>query len=286
MSTMFSKVVKTASHKNYKVNVERYESALEVVKHCQTRQITDSSFHDMTKKHLTDWDGVDSYEQALYYLNNGYQPTVDKLKATVKVNKQGENKRIKFENNVYGFNPIVPLALMGVPNSMINMTMKQIKCKVVDVYYDMTCNCGTESRTIIENGQKLLGAIMNLEKQGYKFNLYAVQSYSGSKNADMLVVKIKSSNNPIDLKRMSFPLTHTAFFRVIGFDWYSKTPHGEYRCGYGHALSHEFTQKELKDFTKQMFGNNALFIRGTDIMYNGEEHIKEALTENEKNNKN
>lgn len=286
MSTLYNKTISTKEHKNYKVNVERYESAQEVVRHCKEREITDSCFSNVEDKSFGRWEGVSSYSEALDYLNNGYQPTVDKLKETVKVNKNGEGKRIKFENNVYGFNPIVPLALMGVPNSMINMTMKQIKCKVIDVYYDMTCNCGTESDEIIANGQKLLGAIMALEKQGYKFNLFAVQTYSGSSSADMLIVKVKSSNNPIDLKRMSFPLTHTAFFRVIGFDWYSKTPHGKYRGGYGTALSYEFKKDELKDFAKQMFGNNAIFLRGTDIMYNGEEHIKEALTENEKSNKN
>ncbi|HCJ37869.1 MAG TPA: hypothetical protein DHV37_06030 [Erysipelotrichaceae bacterium] len=286
MSTLYNKIISTSSHKKYKVNVERYESALEVVKHCKERPITDDYFDDKSKKTFGEWEGVKTYEEALDYLKNGYQPTVDRLKETVKANKMGDGKRIKFENNVYGFSPVVPLALMGVPNSMINMTMKPIKCKVVDVYYDMTCSCGTSSGTIIKNGQKLLAAIMSLEQQGYKFNLFAVQSYSGSADADMLIVKIKSSSNPIDLKRMSFPLTHTAFFRVIGFDWYSRTPHGKFRCGYGHALSYEFNSSEMNDFAKQMFGNNALFLRGTDIKDNGEEHIKEVLIENEKNNKN
>ena len=286
MSTLYNKTVSTKNHKNYKLNIERYESAMEVVKHCRERSITSSYFDDKsTDTFSKSWEGVSSYDEALDYLNNGYQPTVDKLKETVKINKTGDSKRIKFENNVCGFAPIVPLALNRVPNSMINMTMKQIKCKVVDIYYDMTCSCSTSPETIIENGQKLLGAIMALEKQGYKFNLFAVQTYSGSSDADMLIVKIKSSSNPIDLKRMSFPLTHAGFFRVIGFDWYSKTPHGKYRSSYGHALSYEFNRLELKDFAHQMFGNNAIFLRGADIMNDGEEHIKEALTENEKNNK-
>lgn len=278
MSTLFSKTVNTSSHKNYKVNIERYESAQEVVAHCQSRPITDSSFDDKSKESFGSWEGVESYDEALDLLKNGYQPTVDQLQGAVKANKLADGKRISFMNDIQGFAPIVPLALKGVPQSMINMTMKPIKCKVIDVYYDMTTNCGTGSETIIENGQKLLGAIIALEKQGYKFNLYAVQTYSGEKDADMLIVKVKSSNTPIDLKRISFPLTHTAFFRVIGFDWYSKTPHGKYRSGYGRALRYRFSTKELADFATQVLGKNALFLSGRAIQDNSEEHIKEVLT--------
>lgn len=286
MSTLFSKTINVRRHKNYKVNVERYESAQEVVKHCKERPITDGSFDDKSKERFGSWEGVESYEEALDLLKNGYQPTVDNLQDAVKANRLGEGKRISFMNDIQGFCPIVPLALKGVPQSMINMTMKPIKCKVIDVYYDMTTNCGTDSETIIENGQKLLGAIIALEKQGYKFNLYAVQTYSDSDSADMMIVKVKSSSTPIDLKRISFPLTHTAFFRVIGFDWYSRTPHGKYRSGYGHALRYEFGGKELSEFGEQMFGKNALFLSGRAIQDESEEHIKEVLTnDNSKNRK-
>lgn len=286
MSTIVSKVASTKSHSKYKVNIEFYNSALEVVEHCKTRTITSGCFDDKSKETFGSWEGVKTYDEALDYLKNGYQPTVDKLQDTLKASRKGDAKRIKFENTIAGFAPIVPLALMGVPNSMIGMTMKPIKCKVVDIYYDMTCSCGTSSETIIENGQKLLAAIMSLEQQGYKFNLYAVQGYSNSESADMLVVKVKSSSTPLDLKRMSFPLTHTAFFRIIGFDWYSRFPKGTYRSGYGHALKHEFKGQEMTDFTKQILGNNAIFLRGENIKDNGEEHIRKELTANENNSNN
>ena len=287
MSTLYQRVVSTKNHKNYKVNIERYESAMEIVEHCKTRPITSSYFNDKSKETFDSWEGVKTYDEALDYLKNGYQPTVDKLKETMKATAQGNGKRISFQNQLAGFAPVVPLALMGVPNSMIGMTMKPIKCKVVDIYYDMSCNCGTSSETIIKNGQKMLSAIMNLEKQGYKFNLYAVQTYCGENDLDMLIVKIKSSSNPVDLKRMSFPLTHTAFFRVIGFDWYSRTPKGKYRAGYGTELSRIFRDKqERADCMRQVLGDNALYIRGSEIRDEGEQHIKEALTANENISKN
>lgn len=285
MSTLIKKTISTSGHWRYSVNIERYESAQEVVKHCQERPMTSSMFTDKSKASFGSWEGVKSYDEALDLLKNGYQPTVDALKDTVKANKLADGKRISFMNDIQGFAPIVPLALKGVPQSMVNMTMKPIKCKVIDVYYDMTTNCGTDSETIIENGQKLLGAIMALESQGYKFNLYAVQTYSDEQGVDMLVVKVKSSNTPIDLKRMSFPLTHTAFFRVIGFDWYSKTPNGKYRSGYGKAL--RFTMrdsKEINEFASQVLGKNALLISGRHIQERSDEYIKEVLTNDKSKN--
>ena len=93
----------------------------------------------------------------------------------------------------------------------------------------------------------------------------------------MLVVKVKSSNKPLDLKRMSFPLTHTAFFRVIGFDWYSRCPKATYRSGYGHSLSHELGDEQIKEFSKQILGDNAFYISGNEIMKRDEKYIKEVL---------
>lgn len=283
MSTLYSRVVNTSHNRNFKVNVESYNSAMEVVEHCRQREITDYRFIDMSEEHLSrSWEGVDSYDEALHYLNNGYQPTVDALNGAMKDIRSGVTKRMQFENNVFGFMPVVPLALMGVPNSMINMSIKPIKCKVIDIYYDIGVNAGVGPDEIIESGQKLLGAIMELEQKGYKFNLYAGQTYNDESSADVLVVKIKSSRNPIDLKRMSFPLTHTAFFRVIGFDWYSKTPRGVYRSGYGHDLKSEFsTHDEVNAFGKQVFGDNAIFIRCSDVIRNGKEYLKKELMANE-----
>lgn len=250
-----------AGRNKYYVNVEYYESAQDVVKDCKTRKITDSSFHNYDTYSIDQsWTGVATYSEALDLLKNGYQPTVEGLGRALRTNNRAIEKRIKFENDIHGFAPVVPLVLRGVPNNMINSHMKSIKCKVVDVYYDMTVSAGTSKETIIENGEKVLSAIIDLEKQGYKFNLYAVQSYADDNSADILCVKVKSSNKPLDLKRISFPLTHPAFFRVIGFDWYGKCPVAKYRCGYGHSPARDLNNKDMKEFVKQTFGENACYI--------------------------
>lgn len=263
--------------KPYNFHIERYNSAMEVVDKCKTRTRTDISFHDMPNKKLDGWNGVQTYDEALQLMQKGYQPTVEAMRGVFKAGKIGESKRFTFQNSVVGFSPVVPLALKGVPNSMINLTTKPIKAKVVDVYYDMTAACGVGSDDIIKAGQTLLGTVVELERQGYRFNLYAVQTYTDSNDADMLVVKVKDASKPLDLKRISFPLTHTAFFRVIGFDWYSKVPGGRYRGAYGCALAYTFEKDKIPGICKQLFGNNSVYLSATQILKMDKDHVKEVL---------
>lgn len=277
---------KLQSANGYKIMCERYNSAAEVVADCKVRKITDRMFHDMADGNLggknKQWCGVDSYEQALEYLEKGYQPVVDTLKFAIKANISGQGKRISFHNDIVGYAPIVPLAIMGVPNAMINSYMKPIKAKVIDVYYDGTFSWGVKSDNIINTGAKVISIILQLEQQGYRFNLYQVQSYSDEDNCDMMCVKLKDSMQPIDLKRISFPLAHTAFFRVIGWDWYSKTPKGKYRDVYGHALCYENkVNDKLDDIFKEMFGNNAVYVSGNSLLDkggDGEKYLQGVFT--------
>ena len=276
-------MIKKVKSKNIGVDfmIESYNSTADVVRDCKTRKITDSDFNDMQDGtlggHSKSFCGVDSYEQALQFLEEGYQPTVEKLKAGIKANLQGNGKRISFHNDIVGYAPIVPLAILGVPNSMINSRMKPINAKVIDIYYNMTAGAGTKSEDIIKAGVKLLSAIIALEQQGYRFNLYAVQNYYKTGVCYMLKVKVKDAMQPIDLKRISFPLTHTGFFRVIGFDWYSKCPEAKHIGGYGYSLDYDFDNEKMQKTAKEIFGDNAVWFGCTKIIKEKDDYVKEVL---------
>lgn len=286
MSTKVTGIkVEVKKGKKFEVNIERYNSADEVVRDCKSRSIHD--YDDMSQKNMKmTFEHVHDYDEALRLLKDGYQPTVETLATALKMNISGERKRVKFQNNVAGFQPIVPLALQGVPNCMVNTYIKPMKCKVVDIYYDMGCPFYVESEDIIKAGQKLLASIIELEKQGYKFNLYATQGYSDESGVDFLTIKVKSSDKPLDLKRISFPLTHPAFFRVIGFDWQSKSPVSNFRgSGRGQAITSRFEKTDVENIVKNAFGNNSVYLAANKIREKDEEYIKEVLVNAENNNK-
>jgi len=260
---------------------ELYNCAEDVVTDCKHRsvRISDYELGSLDKS----WCGVESYDEALSLLKTGYQSTVDEFRKELSV-EPSDGTRFSFKNNIQGFAPIVPLALKCVPNSMVCMDMKPIKAKVLDIYYDMTVLAGTSPDEIIKAGQAILGAIIDLEKQGYRFNLYAVQTYCrGDKNdtVDILCVKVKSSSKPLDLKRMSFPLTHPAFFRVIGFDWQGKSP---ITRDVGWGRGRDFC-KEHSDYSQLMitklFGSNAHYLSGSQVIRS--KYDREKLKESFKN---
>lgn len=278
-------IIKKVKTDHFKAMVEVFSSAQEVVDVSSKREITDSSFHDMRNRSSIDskfCGGVQSFEEAEELMRTGYQPTVDKMKSGIKANLAGQGKRVSFKNEVVGFQPIVPLALQGVPNCMVNTYMKPIKSKVLNIYYDMTASWATKSEQIIEAGQKVLAAIMELEMQGYKFNLYAIQSYYSGSEACILCTKVKSANTPLDLKRISFPLTHTAYFRIIGWDWYSRCPEAEYYSGYGHALGYSLSSEELSKDFEQIFREKCVYFSASKVINDTTDHIKEVLTNDKK----
>ena len=284
MSIIINKKKCNVNGKRITVNAEVFNSADECVKVCHSRQMTDSSFHDMPREADSnrDWYGA-GYEETMNLLKNGYQPTVEALRGVFRATVAGEGKRFKFQNAPVGFAPVVPLALMGVPNSMLDMRMKPIKAKVVDVFMDMTCSCGTSSEQIMEASKKILSAVIELEKQGYRFNLYSCSGYFDSSTGDAVCVKVKSAEQPLDLKRVSFPMAHTSFFRVVGFDWYSKFPIGKYRCGYGHAAYFEF-KKNTKELYQQIFGKKNIVFFSVQELVNNDNDVKSIKEELENGN--
>lgn len=272
-------VVREYSFNRYNIKSETYSNTSEIVADLKKRPITDSHFDDMQKKDLksdSSFYGVKSYEEALNFLEYGYQPVVESLKEQIKTNLQGTGKRISFHNDIVGYAPIVPLAVLGVPNSMINSYMKPIKAKVIDLYVDITYICDDESDDIIKSSSRILSTILKLEQEGYRFNIFCVKSQADNRDCDMMIVKIKDALQPIDLKRISFPIAHTAFSRVIGWDWYSKFPQGKYRLGYGHSIT--FEKVFSNELVKKLFGNNAIMLSAKKLMEKDEKYLLEVLT--------
>jgi hypothetical protein len=250
----------------FHATLDTYESAFDLALDNQERKIRAGGWNKPETGQC--WCSVDSEEEAYELLQTGYEAAIEKLEEAIKIDnkKHQESKCISFKNNIVGFAPIVPLAMKGVPNSMIDMRMKPIKAKVLNIAYDMSVPCAWSADDIMRNGQKMLGVIMQLERMGYRINLYATQNYSDMNGGDFLCVKIKSANRPFDLKRMSYPLMHPAFFRVCGFDWYGKAPHTTYRDCYGHDYTRDLNAEECKELVKELFGENTFYINGQTML--------------------
>lgn len=162
---------------------------------------------------------------------------------------------------------------------MINTRMKPIKSKVIDVYYDKSCGCGTDSEDILKSGLKIVSALIDLELKGYRVNLSVLYSSFDDGEGDIMCVKVKDARQPFALQRMMFPIVHTGFFRSIGFDWYERCPTSTYRCGYGRGIGHDDVfKKKRKDYVKTMFSEHAVLFSVAEILEEDEKYIEQVIT--------
>lgn len=106
------------------INIETYSSCSEMLKDLMDREITDSRFHDMRNKKMEPWwDGVKTYDRALDLLSDGYTVAVKRIYEEIKTKSgrpiQGTITETKIITSMEGYQPIVPLAINGIPNNML-----------------------------------------------------------------------------------------------------------------------------------------------------------------------
>ncbi len=267
---------KAKNGREYTFVVEEFPSAYELAETNRHRAVTPQWKGDCLEAGEIEkgWHGVESRDEAYDFLRDGWTQELESVNAMMKkVTTVTAPKRSAFKNDVVGFAPVVPLAMMNVPNSMLNTNMKPVKSKIVKILYDITDSCSTKPETFLKRGKRIMEVIIGLERSGYRCELYAMQSYYSDRKAEVLLVKIKESNQPLDVRRMMFPLTHPAFFRVVGFEWQDRFPPARRLAGRGHALKFEDNHDEL---IKSMFGTEFVFLDAQDADMETED-IKKKL---------
>jgi len=261
------------------IKMECFENGAEVVSKCMDRpKGSGFSQNHFSPSYSYDknFQGVRNIGEAKKMLNEGWSEKVDIVKGMAReVQKQVmAMKPAGLKSDVVGFVPIVPNAIMGLPNSMLNTNVQPKKNKVLNVIYGLSYSASVDKDDIIEYGMKVMERVVKLEAQGYRVRLTCLQDYADSKKEfHILTVKCKSEDQPLDPQRVMFPMFHPAMFRAIGFGWYETLPESTYMDGYGRPLYYFMTEEQVDDLMTQLFGRTAIFIDGTFIQKKGEEYI-------------
>ena len=262
----FNAEVKTPNI-TYKINGERFQSADEFLKTNRSREKVRENWSDSDMDDYS-FRKVHSYDEAKNLLFNGYSEALDEFRDIVKM-VGNDKKKITFHNDIVGFQPNVPNYIRGIPKCMINSHTTYVKTPVIDIYYDSSFLGSTDSSNYIKAGKKLIEAILTLEMNNYRVNLYNCQIFcktSDDPNIDMRILKIKDSNRPLNINRMTFSIAHPAMSRGFDFEWMSKVPGGTNRNGYGKVFSDQFN-KELRDkIIHETLGKNARLLTSAMIV--------------------
>lgn len=270
-----SSITRTLKTKRgYTYNIEEFDNAMEIVRTNRTREHRHNG-NALTRREPS-FIGVETYEEAEEMLESGWTKGLSELKDAVKkVSYAVDGKRISTKNEIVGFAPIVPLAIQGVPNCMINTYYKPIKSKVINIYYSIGCSCGVDHKDILKVGMVAMKYISKLESNGYRVRLTALQAYSNDSSADVMLLRLKSENQPMDLRRVMFPMMHPAMFRAIGFGWFERSPVSRERSGYGMPIGKSDGSRE--ENIRELIGDNALFMDCADYVDKKEADIEKAM---------
>lgn len=185
-----------------------------------------------------------SYQEAEDLLVHSWDKPLDRLKggekAFVKSNTVAQKR--KSATGVVGYMPNVPNAVMGLPNSMINTESIKQKVKAVTIVYSPCVSYQWSSNEIIDSGIAVMNIINLLERNGIRVQLTIefMASHTGISNPknqlSVAWLNVKGWRDPLDLKKIAFPVVHSSMLRRIGFRWLETNPNiknQSYTRGYG-----------------------------------------------------
>ena len=210
------------------------------------------------------WRGC-TYDEAVEMLRYGWEDK-DKLSLINNKIKELEKKqevyKMSFKNDIVGYAPIVPLALRGVPQNMINCTRKPKKAKVVHLIIDIGVTANFSAEEKLNWGAEMVAKIMNLEKQGFRvrIDITKVQSERGRYGTvHALLLPVKNENQPFDIKRLMFPIAHAGMQRRITFDWYERCPEAQELGGYGCSIGQQ-SKEDREDKVKNIISTENSYL--------------------------
>ena len=212
--------------------------------------------------------GTKTFEDAVELFQHGYIEVLEEIKkgTVAVVGNRATVQRNKIVNDVIGYAPHVPNAILGLPNSMIGMKKVPRKVKTISIVYKSTANCCEVTETFTKAGIALLSAINMLELSGIRVSLkLCFECAKAGNEFAFATVKLKDYKEHLDIQKLCFPIAHVSMFRRFGFKWLETCEGMEdtsWRRGYGRSLH---KKSELPKEMKVQIKENEYFISLQEI---------------------
>lgn len=168
-----------------------------------------------------------SYQEALDLLKYGDDESYKLLKKVRKENGIDEmenslRKRKRVIQDVAGFQPIVPNAILGLPKSMLNSNYDLSRKKIVRIYFDAGIQWSVGANEMALAGAKIMSYIDTLEYNDYRVELYMGNTHhvgysSSSVKNQGWIFPVKSASQPLNVRKLCFYFINPSFLRRIGF---------------------------------------------------------------------
>lgn len=230
--------------------------------------------HSSQKTSDSSWSGTKTYEEAESLLIYGYNDPVKNIKSNLIKNKKLVSKMYSLipkpiaTNQVVGFVPNVPNALMGLPKSMISVEKINRKKKTISIIYATGGAAIVEAEALESAGAALVSAINLIELAGIQTKLsIGFMPTVYDRQIIFPTVNIKNFNERFSLQKICFPMVHPSMFRRIGFKYLETCPGMEedFSCGYGRPASLEQIKTCLKEKDTYIINREWITDHGNNI---------------------
>nr|DAZ27135.1 MAG TPA: hypothetical protein [Caudoviricetes sp.] len=185
--------------------------------------------------------GTESFDEAIDLLDNGWTDKAKELTTKLKAVERDMAPVLKQQRviGVAGYQPIVPLFLVGAPAAMQSMKFQSVKQKVVTVVKSISYDSGVSAAEWTEQGLKALAVVKKLEASGYRVNVDIVRGGWDSGRYDrkgvVCRVRVKHASERLNASKLAFTMCHPSMQRRLMFrftETYEKVTKG-FKRSYG-----------------------------------------------------
>lgn len=212
---------------------EQYNSIGELLKVIKERPVQAGfEYHQSSQKRGDKgWYGTSSYAEAEELLINGWDKYLAEIRKDVigsSLNKieQGILNKRRPQISVVGFTPHIPNAILGLPQSMIDIKQEPQKVKTITLIFNTSVTAEWEPKQVLKSGIAVLRLVNKIERDGVKVRLVNEFKSSRGRNSDLGIVRVilKDFKDHLDLKKIAFPFSNVGMMRRIGFKWLETVP--------------------------------------------------------------
>lgn len=195
-------------------NIWNFNTLHEMVSEIENAPHVDGRENSSQDKRGGDWVDTNSLEETFKYIRDGKD--YDGLATNLKdLGVGGKTEQNKMFLSPVGMNPVVPLAIAGVPCSMVNMYTTRRESKILNIIYAIGTPWSVSEKDIVKNATELMHHIYKLERDGYRCNVYIMDT---QKSASMgYLCKIKNDRETLNLKKLAFPMISPSILRRLQF---------------------------------------------------------------------
>lgn len=257
------------------VHIDRFSSPYDLIRTVRDRDVIPglerNDFLDPDRDRPSkdpDWNGFSQAHELVELLEEGIRD--DRL--TREVSAAALNARVERKDrlrdvgmNVYGGAVSVPALLSGHPKAMFCVKRRPVRTRILNLGVEIAANWSFRKQQLEEAGQAVARTVASLEKAGYRVQVTVGCSVWDYEQSGRVIIAmsmpVKGAGEPLNYRRMLYPLTDVSFWRGVCFGWIVRNPWFSCNEGLGRETGYLFDDEQLDAYHELIYGKGARVVR-------------------------